>query len=66
MITVRANIRCEYVGKDNKRCLRKATTVADSGNHLGVYCNKHVDEIPPKDAEYHVSCPNCGCHFGVN
>lgn len=34
---------------------------------LNLYCKEHgklvADEGSP---EYRASCPNCGCHFGVN
>lgn len=50
-------------------CDQPATTVAEhSGTkELGKYCDKHARKaVDFHNPEYHVSCPNCGCDFGVN
>lgn len=31
------------------------------------YCREHMEDIIDEDCpEYRVTCPNCGCRFGVN
>ncbi len=34
---------------------------------LGYVCEEHADELSDEGCpEYNVSCPCCGCEFGVN
>lgn len=50
-------------------CNEPATTVAEHSKtkEVGKYCDKHAREaVDARNPEYHVSCPNCGCDFGVN
>lgn len=50
-------------------CDQPATQVAYGRRRreIGVYCEAHADRVIDQDMpEYTVSCPNCGCGFGVN
>ncbi len=55
-------------------CEQSATTIAAGrrgidrdGHPLGLYCDAHADIVIDEGfPEYHDSCPNCGCRFGVN
>lgn len=54
---------CEY-----PECKRKATDLAvgrkTKGSH---FCNAHAELVTDEGSpEYIVSCPLCGCGFGVN
>lgn len=61
--------RCEYEG-----CSKKAEYLAKGrddrgGGHpkIGSYCELHAHMVEDEGRpEYTVSCPNCGCGFGVN
>ena len=57
-------IRCE-----NPHCQREASlTVYDRVAECTLMvCERCADLIVNRDRpEYHVTCPNCECHFGVN
>jgi hypothetical protein len=59
---------CEQPG-----CHEMAETAAEPGRvpgehsaQPGVYCEAHADMAVERGTpEYKVSCPNCGCYFGV-
>lgn len=67
--------QCQYKG-----CEQNATDIArgreiykvfgnDPSGHpgVGIYCEWHTDTVSEEGSpEYRVSCPNCGCCFGVN
>ena len=58
---------CEYDG-----CGNPATSIAENEKRgrpsvIGFYCEQHTSEVSDYNSpEYSVSCPNCGCRFGVN
>jgi len=65
-------MQCQYEG-----CTKKATAIAagrdyDGGSEThppgaGHYCEEHAEWVADEGGpEYHTSCPNCGCLFGVN
>ncbi len=55
---------CEVEGCTNRstQIVYRAATAT-----LMLACEQHAyDLIDERDPEYHVTCPNCGCDFGVN
>lgn len=55
---------CQYPG-----CDKPATDIAEDRdrNVVDFYCDAHADQtVDSGRPEYRVSCPNCGCGFGVN
>ena len=54
--------KCEW-----EDCDEPATEIAVGEKHkLGCYCEKHADIVSDeRRPEYNVSCPNCGCQFGI-
>ena len=61
-------MKCEYEGCD-KEAVQQATGNRDFEKSVTVkwYCEEHAYLVADKDSpEYHTTCPNCGCRFGVN
>ena len=58
-------IKCSYEG-----CYEPAEFIAcgRTKHRMPAYfCNEHAEDVTDEDnPEYHDTCPNCGCRFGVN
>ncbi len=64
ILTEEHNVKCQYPD-----CNEPATAIADDSEkrQVGFYCDAHAEKVADYNSpEYHVSCPNCGCYFGVN
>jgi hypothetical protein len=61
---VEINGKCQY-----PHCDKPATDIVEDRERQKVefYCADHAtDVVDHGRPEYNVSCPNCGCYFGVN
>ena len=68
--------QCQYEGCDKPathiasgRATRMGPEWYENQGHptLALYCEAHGEKVADEGApEYHTTCPNCGCYFGVN
>ena len=67
-IITRNDGQCQWPG-----CTEPSTQMATGDRfnrkdtNIGFFCAPHAYTIADYDSpEYHTTCPNCGCQFGVN